>query len=103
MRDHLDRLTGEEHLVDPLHDGCFFRHDLRLLIFAFSVAEEIFVLKAYFSLLELLSIRPCDMLADALGFGLRKACVNDKIQFTVAFQRVNVLFLKENPNALRFQ
>lgn len=43
------------------------------------------------------------MLADALGFGLRKTRVNDKIQFTVAFQRVNVLFLKENPNALRFQ
>ena len=79
LRDHLDRLTGEEHLVDPLHDGCFFRHDLRLLIFAFSVAEEIFVLKAYFSLLELLSIRPCDMLADALRLGLRKTCVNDKV------------------------
>ena len=79
LRDHLDRLTGEEHLVDPLHDGCFFRHDLRLTIRTFSVAEEIFVLKAYFSLLELLAVGPCDVLADALGFGLRKARVNDKV------------------------
>ena len=102
LRDHLDRLTGEEHLVDPLHDGCFFRHDFRLLIFAFSVAEEIFVLKAYFSLLELLSIRPCDMLADALGFRLRETRINDKVQFTLVFQRVNVLFFKEDANALRF-
>ena len=79
LRDHLDRLTGEEHLVDPLHDGCFFRHNLRLLIFAFSVAEEILILKAHFSFLELLVVGPCDMLADALGLGLRKARVNDKV------------------------
>ena len=79
LRDHLHRLTGEEHLVDPLHDGCFFRHDLRLTIRTFSVAKEILVLKAYFSFFKLLAIRPCDMLADALGFGLRKARVNDKV------------------------
>ena len=40
LRDHLDRLTGEEHLVDPLHDGCFFRHDLRLLILLFLIGVK---------------------------------------------------------------
>ena len=40
LHDHLDRLTGEEHLVDPLHDGCFFRHDLRLTIEYQIVAKQ---------------------------------------------------------------
>ena len=70
LRDHLDRLTGEEHLVDPLHDGCFFRHDLRLLIFAFSVAKEILVLKAHFPFFKLLTVGPCDMLADTTKIDL---------------------------------
>lgn len=79
LGDHLDRLTGEEHLVDPFYDGRFFRHNLWLAIRTFSVAKEIFVLKAHFSFLELLAIRPCDMLADTLRLGLRKARVNDKV------------------------
>ena len=40
LRDHLDRLTGEEHLVDPFYDGCFFRHDLRLLILLFLIGVK---------------------------------------------------------------
>ena len=33
-------LTGEEHLVDPFYDGCFFRHDLRLLILLFLIGVK---------------------------------------------------------------
>ena len=40
LGDHLDRLTGEEHLVDPFYDGCFFRHDLRLLILLFLIGVK---------------------------------------------------------------
>ena len=40
LRDHLDRMTGEEHLVDPLHDSCFFRHNLRLTIEYQIVAKQ---------------------------------------------------------------
>ena len=79
LRDHLDRLTGEEHLIDPFYDGRFFRHDLRLTIRTFSVTEEILVLKAHFPFFKLLTVGPCDMLADALRLGLRKARVNDKV------------------------
>ena len=42
------------------------------------------------------------MLADTLGFRLRETRINDKVQFTLVFQRVNVLFFKEDANALRF-
>ena len=103
LRDKSHWLSSEKHFKNPFYDGRFLRHDLRFAILAFPVAQQPLVLKAHFPILEVFAVGPCDVLADALGFGLRKACVNDKIQFTVAFQRVNVLFLKENPNALRFQ
>ena len=79
LRDKSHWLSSEKHFKNPFYDGRFFWYDLRLVIRTFSVAEEILVLKAHFSLLELLAVGPCDMLADALGFGLRKTCVNDKV------------------------
>lgn len=101
LRNKSHRLSCEEHLKNPLYDGRFLRYDLRLGVLAFPVAQQPLVLKAHFPIFKIFAVGPCDVLADALGFGLCEACVNDKIQFAVIFQRVNVLFLKENSNILR--
>ena len=99
-RERLERIQRRKAhgLQDRRLYDCTFAND----IFAFSVAEEIFVLKAHFSFFKLLAIRPCDMLADALGFRLRETRINDKVQFTLVFQRVDILLFKEDTNALCF-
>ena len=76
-RERLERIQRRKAhgLQDCRLYDCTFAND----IFAFSVAEETLVLKAHFPFFKLLAVGPCDMLADALGFGLRKARVNDKV------------------------
>ena len=87
------------HGVDAFHDFGFLGDDYRLSIFSLFVTQQFLEHEDGLAVLEVFSVTPCDVLADALGFGLGEACIYDEVQFAVAFQRIDVLFLKEYPDS----
>ena len=99
LRYFIGRLSREVHIEDSLHDDRFLGNDLRVAIFTFFVAEGTAVHKGNLAVLEFLSLCPCDILTDTLGFGLCETCVYNEVQFAIAFQRIDVLFLEVDTHA----
>ena len=86
LGDFVHGFPSQIEVEDAFHDDRFARYDLRLTVSALSIAEEPLVHKHWSSVLELLADAPCDILADALGFGLCEASIDDQIQYTICLE-----------------
>ena len=99
LGDLVHSLSGQVEIEDAFYDSRFARYDLRLTVSALFIAEEPLVHKHWSSFLELLADAPCDILADALGFGLCEASIDDQIQFTICLKCIDLLLLKVDADA----
>ena len=99
LGDFVHGFPSQIEVEDAFHDDRFARYDLRLTVSALSIAQEPLVHKHWSSVLELLADAPCDILADALGFGLCEASIDDQIQFTICLECIDLLLLKVDADA----
>ena len=99
LGDFVHGFSSQIEVEDAFHDDRFARYDLRLTVSALSIAEEPLVHKHWSSVLELLADAPCDILADALGFRLCEARIDDQIQFAIRLEGIDLLLLKVDADA----
>ena len=99
LGDLVHGFPSQIEVEDAFYDSRFARYDLRLTVSALFIAEEPLVHKHWSSFLELLTDAPCDILADALGFGLCEASIDDQIQFTICLKCIDLLLLKVDADA----
>ena len=93
----------QEHVKDPFHDSRFFRNDLRRTVRPFFVTQELFVNVYALAIFKVFAVAPGDVFAHALRLGLSESCIDDKIQFTITFESIYVLFFEVDADPSGFQ
>ena len=95
--------TIEEQAVNQPDDHRLGLHNDRQPVRAFFIAEEAPVRKAYLSVCKTLALAPCDVLRNGAAFFLRQRGHDGNKQLAFSVQGADVLFFKENFNALFFE
>ena len=89
--------------IDAPHRLCFLRVDLRLSIWPLPVTQQFLILEGHLTCLFTLLFAPDDIFAERLTFCLGETAEQGDEEFAGLGEGVDVLFFKDDPNAIGFQ
>ena len=91
--------TGKEPGIQFPHNCCLLRHDFRFPVLSLFKRIEGAIWNERLSTLHRALLAPCNVFRDGLTFGLCHCAVHGDHKLAVCWQRIDVLFFKEDSDA----